>query len=80
MDEWYAYFWPNSNVFKNKAGLTNAETLQSFEHEASRERAGEFRTVEFSKGGSAFAPLRLPLIRSRAGVKKTSVTSRPKIT
>jgi cell filamentation protein len=92
MDEWDAYFWPNSNVLKNKAGLTNAETLQSFEYEATRERteqlrrqplagrfdtahfhaihrylfqdvyewAGEFRTVEFSKGSSTFAPLKTP--------------------
>jgi len=92
MDEWDAYFWPNSNVLKNKAGLTNAEALQSFEYEATRARAeqlrrqplsgrfdndhfraihrflfqdvyewaGEFRTVEFSKGNSIFAPLKTP--------------------
>jgi hypothetical protein len=28
MDEWDAYFWPNSNVLKNKAGLTRAAPLQ----------------------------------------------------
>ena len=31
MDEWDAYFWPDSNVLKNKAGLTHAATLRSFE-------------------------------------------------
>jgi cell filamentation protein len=92
MDEWDAYFWPNSNVLKNKAGLTHAATLRSFEYEATRQRAeqlrarplqghfdtahyraihrhlfqdvyewaGEYRTVEFSKGSSAFAPLKTP--------------------
>jgi cell filamentation protein len=43
MDEWDAYFWPNSNVLKNKSGLTNAESLQSFEYEATRERAEQLR-------------------------------------
>ena len=93
MDEWDAYFWPDSSVLKNKAGLTQAETLRSFEYEATRLRAeqlrahplegrfdiahyraihrhlfqdvynwaGEFRRVEFSKGSSAFAPLKTPL-------------------
>ena len=92
MDEWDAYFWPNSNVLRNKAGLTHATALHAFEYEASRQRAeqlhgspiqgrfdtahyraihghlfqdvyewaGEYRTVEFSKGGSAFAPLKTP--------------------
>jgi cell filamentation protein len=92
MDEWDAYFWPDSNVLKNKAGLTHAATLRSFEYEATRQRAeqlrarplqgqfdtahyraihrhlfqdvyewaGEYRTVEFSKGSSAFAPLKTP--------------------
>jgi cell filamentation protein len=92
MDEWDAYFWPNSNVLKNKAGLTNAEALRAFEYEAWRQRAeqlrlrpfpgrfdtthyraihrylfqdayewaGEFRTVDFSKGSSTFAPLKTP--------------------
>src|SRR5271165_6538754 len=90
MDEWDAYFWPNSNVLKNKAGLTHAAALRSYEYEATRQRAeqlraaplqgrfdtahyraihrhlfqdvydwaGEYRTVEFSKGSSAFAPLK----------------------
>ncbi len=93
MDEWDAYFWPDSSVLKNKAGLTQAETLRSFEYEATRQRAeqlrahplegrfdiahyraihrhlfqdvyewaGEFRKVEFSKGSSAFAPLKTPI-------------------
>lgn len=93
MDEWDAYFWPNSNVLKNKAGLIHAATLRSFEYEATRQRgeilrafplpgrfdtahyraihrhlfqdvydwAGEYRTVEFSKGSSAFAPLKTHL-------------------
>jgi cell filamentation protein len=43
MDEWDAYFWPNSNVLKNKSGLTNAESIQSFEYEATRERAEQLR-------------------------------------
>jgi cell filamentation protein len=43
MDEWDAYFWPNSNVLKNKAGLINAETLRDFEYEAWRQRAEELR-------------------------------------
>jgi cell filamentation protein len=92
MDEWDAYFWPNSNVLKNRAGLTHAAALRSFEYEATRQRAeqlraaplqgvfdtahyraihrhlfqdvydwaGEYRTVEFSKGSSAFAPLKTP--------------------
>jgi cell filamentation protein len=92
MDEWDAYFWPNSTVLKNKVGLTHAASLRSFEYEATRQRAehlrthplqgrfdtahyraihrhlfqdvyewaGEFRTVEFSKGSSAFAPLKTP--------------------
>src|SRR5260370_7671171 len=92
MDEWDAYFWANSNVLKNKAGLIHAATLRSFEYEATRQRAeqlraaplqgrfdtahyraihrhlfqdvydwaGQYRTVEFSKGGSAFAPLKTP--------------------
>jgi cell filamentation protein len=90
MDEWDAYFWPNSTVLKNKAGLIHAASLRSFEYEASRQRAeqlradpiqgrfdsahyraihrylfqdvyewaGEFRKVDFSKGSSAFAPLK----------------------
>src|SRR3984885_709682 len=90
MDEWDAYFWPESNVLKNKAGLTHAATLRSFEYEVTRQRAeqlrarplqgqfdtahyraihrhlfqdvyewaGEYRKVEFSKGNSAFAPLK----------------------
>src|SRR3984893_7054218 len=92
MDEWDAYFWPNSNVLKNKAGLTHAATLRSFEYEATRQRAeqlrarplqghfdtahyraihrhlfqdvyewaGEYRTVEFWKGRSRFAPRKTP--------------------
>src|SRR5580704_7421333 len=43
MDEWDAYFWPNSNVLKNKAGLTNAEALRAFEYEAWRQRAEQLR-------------------------------------
>jgi cell filamentation protein len=43
MDEWDVYFWPNSNVLKNKVGLTTAEALQSFEYEATRERAEQLR-------------------------------------
>jgi cell filamentation protein len=43
MDEWDAYFWPNSNVLKNKAGLTHAATLRSFEYEATRQRAEQLR-------------------------------------
>jgi cell filamentation protein len=43
MDEWDAYFWPNSNVFKNKARLTNPEALRAFEYEAWRQRAEELR-------------------------------------
>ncbi len=92
MDEWDAYFWPNSTVLKNKVGLTHAASLRAFEYEATRQRAeqlrahplqgrfdtshyraihrhlfqdvyewaGEYRTVEFSKGRSAFAPLKTP--------------------
>jgi hypothetical protein len=92
MDEWDAYFWPNSNVLKNKVDLTHAASLRSFEYEATRQRAaqlrarplegrfdtahyraihrhlfqdvyewaGQFRKVEFSKGNSAFAPLKTP--------------------
>ena len=90
MDEWDAYFWPNSTVLKNKVGLTHAASLRAFEYEATRQRAeqlraqplagrfdtahyraihhhlfqdvyewaGAFRKVEFSKGSSAFAPLK----------------------
>ena len=90
MDEWDAYFWPDSTVLKNKVGLTHAASLRSFEYEATRQRAeqlrahplegrfdtahyraihrhlfqdvyewaGEYRKVEFSKGSSAFAPLK----------------------
>jgi fido (protein-threonine AMPylation protein) len=43
MDEWDAYFWPNSDVLRNRAGITNEEALRSFEHEASRRRAMELR-------------------------------------
>ena len=43
MDEWDAYFWPDSNVLKNKAGLTHAATLRSFEYEATRQRAEQLR-------------------------------------
>ena len=43
MDEWDAYFWPNSNVLKNKAGLTHAASLRSFEYEATRQRAEQLR-------------------------------------
>jgi cell filamentation protein len=43
MDEWDAYLWPNSNVLKNKAGLTNAEALGAFEYEAWRQRAERLR-------------------------------------
>lgn len=43
MDEWDAYFWPNSTVLKNKAGLTHAASLRSFEYEASRQRAEQLR-------------------------------------
>jgi cell filamentation protein len=89
VDEWDAYYWPNSDVFKNKPGLKDADALRSFEYEATRQRArelraapingsfdtahyraihrhlfqdvydwaGEYRTVEFSKGRSWFAPL-----------------------
>jgi cell filamentation protein len=92
MDEWDAYFWPNSTVLKNKADLTHAAALRSFEYEVTRQRAeqlraatlqgrfdtahyraihrylfqdvydwaGEYRTVEFSKGSAAFAPLKTP--------------------
>ena len=45
MDEWDAYFWPNSNVLKNKAGLTHAATLRSFEYEATRQRAEQLRAA-----------------------------------
>jgi len=90
LDEWDAYFWPNSTVLKNKVGLTHAASLRAFEYEATRQRAeqlraqplagrfdtahyraihhhlfqdvyewaGAFRKVEFSKGSSAFAPLK----------------------
>jgi cell filamentation protein len=44
MDEWDAYFWPNSNVLKNNAGLTHAASLRSFEYEATRQRAEQLRT------------------------------------
>jgi cell filamentation protein len=92
MDAWDAYFWPDSDVLKNKAGLTEAKALRDFEYGVSRQRtqelraspvpgrfdaphfraihrhlfqdvyewAGEYRTVEFSKGSSAFAPLKTP--------------------
>src|SRR5271168_1914075 len=92
MDAWDAYFWPDSDVLKNKAGLTEAKALREFEYGVSRQRtqelraspvagrfdaphfraihrhllqdvyewAGEYRTVEFSKGSSAFAPLKTP--------------------
>jgi cell filamentation protein len=92
MDEWDAYFWPKSAVLKNKAGLTHAAALRSFEYEVTRQRteelraapvrgnfdtahyraihhhlfqdvyewAGRYRTVEFSKGTAAFAPLKTP--------------------
>jgi cell filamentation protein len=43
MDEWDAYFWPNSDVLKNRVGITNEEALRSFEHEASRRRTIELR-------------------------------------
>jgi fido (protein-threonine AMPylation protein) len=43
MDEWDAYFWPESNVLKNKAGLTHAATLRSFEYEVTRQRAEQLR-------------------------------------
>src|ERR1700686_3487183 len=43
MDEWEAYFWPNSDVLKNKAGLTHAASLRSFEYEATRQRAEQLR-------------------------------------
>lgn len=92
MDEWDAYFWPNSDVLKNEPGLLHASTLRAFEYEATRQRAeqlraapvpgrfdtahyraihrhlfqdvyewaGEYRTIEFSKGRSSFAPLKTP--------------------
>jgi cell filamentation protein len=92
MDAWDAYFWPDSDVLKNKPRLTDAKALSDFEHGVSRQRtqelraspvhgrfdathfravhrhlfqdvyewAGEYRTVEFSKGSSAFAPLKTP--------------------
>jgi cell filamentation protein len=92
MDAWDAYFWPDSDVLKNKPGLTDAKALRDFEYGVSRQRtqelraspvhgrfdaphfraihrhlfqdvyewAGEYRTVEFSKGSSAFAPLKTP--------------------
>jgi cell filamentation protein len=90
MDEWDAYFWPDSTVLKNKLGLTNDVALRAFEYEATRQRseqldarpisgkfdtahyraihrflfqdvyewAGQYRTVEFSKDSSSFAPLK----------------------
>ncbi|MEO8924177.1 MAG: Fic family protein [Caldimonas sp.] len=92
MDEWDAYFWPDSTVLQNKRGLTNEAALRAFEYEATRQRseqlaqapiegtfdaahfraihcflfqdvyewAGQYRTVEFSKGSSQFAPLKTP--------------------
>ena len=45
MDEWDAYFWPDSNVLKNKAGLTTEAALRAFEYEATRLRAEELRAA-----------------------------------
>jgi cell filamentation protein len=43
MDEWDAYFWPDSEALRNKVGLTNYAALRSFEYEASRQRSEELR-------------------------------------
>jgi cell filamentation protein len=43
MDDWDVYFWPNSDVLKNRSGITSEEALRSFEHEASRRRTMELR-------------------------------------
>jgi hypothetical protein len=37
MNEWDAHFWPNSNVLKNKAGLTHAKR---------RHRLGEYYGID----------------------------------
>ena len=45
MDEWDAYFWPNSDVLKNKPGFIHAPTLRAFEYEATRLRAEQLRAT-----------------------------------
>jgi cell filamentation protein len=56
MDEWDAYFWPDSTVLKNKPGLRNEAALRTFEYEATRQRSeqlarqpieGSFDAVHF---------------------------------
>jgi fido (protein-threonine AMPylation protein) len=67
MDEWDAYFWPNSNVLKNKAGLTHAATLRSFEYEATRQRVEQLRAAplqgRFTQTAYRFGPVALNILR-----------------
>ncbi len=43
MDEWDAYFWPDSDVFKNIRGFRTADELKRFEYAATREASEELR-------------------------------------
>lgn len=43
MDAWAEYYWPDSDVLKNKAGLKTAAGLRAFEYDATRLRAEQLR-------------------------------------
>jgi cell filamentation protein len=45
MDAWAEYYWPDSDVLKNNAGLKTAAGLRAFEYEATRQRAEQLRAA-----------------------------------
>jgi hypothetical protein len=67
MDEWDAHFSPNSNVLKNKAGLTHAATRRSFEYKATLQRAEQLRAApmqgRFTQTAYSFGPVELNVRR-----------------
>ena len=73
MDEWDAYFWPNSNVLKNKAGLTHAAALRSFEYEATRQRAEILR--RFPCRDASIPPTTVPSIGTSFRMSMTGPAS-----